>query len=81
MVGAFVGPWFGQSHEVHRVNQPPSGIRRFSDVPAERMKMRKVHRVFQSRQAVDILRQLQGLTSHRVHLFPTISRGSVRMAM
>ena len=50
------------------------------DIPAERMKNRKPHRVFLSRQAVAILRQLQPLTGHGAYVFPSIFRGSVPMA-
>lgn len=49
------------------------------DVPAERMKMGKAHRVFLSRQAVDILRQVHELTGHGQYVFPSIFRGSVPM--
>ena len=49
------------------------------DIPAERMKMGKAHRVFLSRQAVDILRQVRELTGHGEYVFPSIFRGSVPM--
>ena len=49
------------------------------DIPAERMKMGKNHRVFLSRQAVDILRQVHELTGHGQYVFPSIFRGSVPM--
>lgn len=49
------------------------------DIPAERMKMGKPHRVFLSRQAVEILRQVPGLTGHGEYVFPSIFRGSVPM--
>ncbi len=49
------------------------------DIPAERMKMGKPHRVFLSRQAVEILRQVHELTGHTEYVFPSIFRGSVPM--
>lgn len=49
------------------------------DIPLERMKMGKAHRVFLSRQAVDILRQVRELTGHGAYVFPSIFRGSVPM--
>jgi integrase len=49
------------------------------DIPAERMKMGKPHRVFLSRQAVEILRQVHELTGHDEYVFPSIFRGSVPM--
>ena len=49
------------------------------DIPAERMKMGKPHRVFLSRQAVEILRQVRVLTGHGEYVFPSIFRGSVPM--
>jgi len=39
-------------------------------IPAERMKKRKEHVLPLPRQAVDMLRALQGITGHREHLFP-----------
>ncbi len=39
-------------------------------IPAERMKMREEHIVPLSRQAVEVLRELEELTGHRRHLFP-----------
>jgi integrase len=47
------------------------------DLPAERMKMGKPHRVFLSRQAVELLRQVHELTGHGEYVFPSIFRGSV----
>ena len=49
------------------------------DVPKERMKMGKPHRVFLSRQAVALLREVQQLTGHGSYVFPSIFRGSVPM--
>ncbi len=49
------------------------------DIPAERMKMGKPHRVFLSHQAVDILRQVHRLTGSGEYVFPSIFRGSVPM--
>jgi integrase len=49
------------------------------DIPVERMKMGKAHRVFLSRQAVDILRQVRELKGHGAYVFPSIFRGSVPM--
>jgi integrase len=46
-------------------------------IPLERMKMGRAHRVFLSRQAVDILRQVRELTEHGAYVFPSIFRGSV----
>ncbi len=42
-------------------------------IPAERMKSRKEHRVPLSRQAVDLLNRLQGVSGHREFLFPNRS--------
>ncbi|CAN7361406.1 tyrosine-type recombinase/integrase [Acidovorax sp. LjRoot118] len=39
-------------------------------VPAERMKMRREHRVYLSRQAVALLRDLHRMTGHGEYLFP-----------
>lgn len=41
-------------------------------IPAQRMKMRRTHRVPLSRQALAVLRDLQGLTGHGRFLFPGI---------
>jgi hypothetical protein len=49
------------------------------DIPAERMKMGKAHRVFLSRQAVELLRQVHELTGHSEYVLPSISRGSMPM--
>jgi integrase len=49
------------------------------DIPADRMKMGRAHRVFLSRQAVDILRQVQALTGRGSYVFPSIFRSSVPM--
>jgi integrase len=49
------------------------------DIPAERMKMGKAHRVFLSRQAVDILRQVHEFTGQREYVFPSIFRGNLPM--
>jgi integrase len=53
------------------------------DLPAERMKMGKPHRVFLSRQAVEILREVYKLTAPAEgqdgYVFPSIFRGSVPM--
>lgn len=58
------------------------------DIPAARMKMKQPHRVFLSRQAVDILRRVHELTGPREgeaerpgggYVFPSIFRGSVPM--
>ena len=53
------------------------------DVPAERMKMGKPHRVFLSRQAVELLREVLKLTASEEgqdgYVFPSIFRGSVPM--
>jgi integrase len=49
------------------------------DIPPGRMKMGRAHRVFLSRQAVAILRQVQELTGHGAYVFPSIFRGSVPM--
>lgn len=49
------------------------------DVPPERMKNGKAHRVFLSRQAVELLRQVHQLTGHGEYVFPSIFRGSVPM--
>ncbi len=49
------------------------------DIPAERMKMGKPHRVYLSRQAVEILREVHKLTGHGEYVFPSIFKGSVPM--
>ena len=49
------------------------------DVPKERMKNGKPHRVFLSTQAVELLRQVQQLTGHGSYVFPSIFRGGVPM--
>jgi len=50
------------------------------DIPAERMKMKRGHRVYLSRQAVELLRQLFHFTSASPYAVPSISRVSVHMA-
>ncbi len=49
------------------------------DIAGERMKMKRQHRVYLSRQAIEILRQLQLLTGHTDYVFPSIFRDSVPM--
>lgn len=49
------------------------------DIPAERMKMGKPHRVFLSTQAVAILEQVKQLTGSGDYVFPSIFRGGVPM--
>src|SRR5690606_28023710 len=49
-------------------------------VPAERMKMRKVHWLPLSRQAVDCLKELQPITGHRALLFPNERRPALPMS-
>lgn len=49
------------------------------NVPAERMKMKKPHRVFLSRQAVELLREVNKQSGHGDYVFPSIFRGSVPM--
>ena len=39
-------------------------------IPAERMKKRKAHVIPLPRQAVELLRNMQGVTGHHAHLFP-----------
>lgn len=39
-------------------------------IPAERMKKRKAHTIPLPRQAVELMRAMQGVTGHHVHLFP-----------
>lgn len=41
------------------------------DIPAERMKKDSPHRVYLSKQALDILEELRGLSGHSAYLFPT----------
>ena len=43
------------------------------DIPAEPMKMGKPHRVFLSRQAVEVLRWVHQLTGRGDYVFPSIS--------
>lgn len=50
------------------------------DIPAERMKMRKRHRVYLSRQAVDLLTLVKSMTGHQDYVFPSVYAGSGRMA-
>jgi integrase len=45
------------------------------DVPAERMKMKRPHRVYLPRQAVALLRDLQKMTGHGEYMFPMRFRG------
>lgn len=45
------------------------------DVPAERMKMKRPHRVYLSRQAVALLRDLRKMTGHGAYMFPMRYRG------
>ena len=45
------------------------------DVPAERMKMKRPHRVYLPRQAVALLRDLHKMTGHGVYMFPMRYRG------
>lgn len=49
------------------------------DVPAERMKNGKAHRVFLPEQAVALLRDVHQLTGHGDYVFPSIFRGGVPM--
>lgn len=49
------------------------------DIPAERMKNRKPHRVFLSHQADEQLQLLKPLTGHGEYVFPSIFRGGVPM--
>ena len=49
------------------------------DVPNERMKMGKPRRVFLSRQAVSLLRDVHCLTGDGSYVFPSIFRGNVPM--
>lgn len=49
------------------------------DVPAERMKMKRPHRVYLSTQAVGLLTQLMQLTSASDYLVPSIFRNTVPM--
>lgn len=49
------------------------------DIPAERMKMGKPHRVFLPRQAVEILRRVHQLTGAGDYVLPSIFRGGVPM--
>jgi integrase len=44
------------------------------DIPAERMKMGKAHRVFLSRQAIELLRQVQEISGHGEYVLPSPSR-------
>ena len=49
------------------------------DIPADRMKNGKAHRVFLSHQAVELLLLVQQLTGHGDYVFPSIFRGGVPM--
>lgn len=46
------------------------------DIPADRMKMRLPHRVWLSRQAMELLQLLQKITGHGEYLFPTRFAGA-----
>ncbi len=48
-------------------------------IPAERMKMRRPHRVSLSRQVLEMIAELREITGHRKHLFPCM--GSPRKPM
>jgi len=48
-------------------------------IPAEKMKMRRPHRVPLSRQALEMIEELREITGHRQHLFPCM--GKPRQAM
>lgn len=50
------------------------------DVPAERMKMRKRHRVYLPRQAVALLQSLKPMTEHQDYVFPSVYTASGRIA-
>lgn len=50
------------------------------DIPAERMKMKRPHRVYLSRQAIELLRLLHALSGHGVYVFPSVLRGSLPLA-
>lgn len=43
-------------------------------IPAERMKMRRPHRVPLSRQVLEMIEELREVTGHRQHLFPCMGR-------
>jgi integrase len=43
-------------------------------IPAERMKMRRAHRVPLSRQVLEMIGELREITGHRQHLFPCMGR-------
>lgn len=43
-------------------------------IPAERMKMRRPHKVPLSRQVLEMLEELREITGHRQHLFPCMGR-------
>lgn len=57
------------------------------DIPAERMKMGRAHRVYLSEQALEILKKLHQVTGHREFLFPgripskPISEGTLNKAL
>jgi integrase len=51
------------------------------EIPAARMKMRQVHRVYLSRQAVDLLKLVRAITQGTVgYVFPSVLRRSVPIA-
>ena len=50
------------------------------EVPAERMKMRKPHRVYLPLQAMELLSVLKPMTGHQEYVFPTIYARSDRIA-
>lgn len=50
------------------------------DIPAERMKSRRPHRVYLSRQALEVLAVQRALTGHLDYVFPSAFRANVPMA-
>lgn len=50
------------------------------DVPAERMKMKRVHRVFLSRQAVELVQMIMQFKVSSEYLFPSVYKREVHMA-
>ena len=50
------------------------------DIPFERMKSRRLHRVYLSRQALEILEVQRGLTGRGEYVFPSAFRNIVPMA-
>ncbi|MHA6879687.1 tyrosine-type recombinase/integrase [Ralstonia pseudosolanacearum] len=50
------------------------------DIPAERMKSRRPHRVYLSRQALEVLQVMRAISGEGVYVFPSVKIASVPLA-